>query len=379
MVSASRGRPRQNGFVSIFTVLFFIVLITVLTFGFMRVMLNEQRQAVNNALTASAYNAAEAGVEDAKRALLRYQSLSGGTLKTAYQNALSSTTCPGIAGSSDVRKDLNLLWDANNKSVQISNQSAYLESYTCLIIQRNTDDYLGRLTANSSDLIPLRGAAPFTKVEISWHKTSSDADKIPAGYPLAGELYDTGTWASRGYPAMLRAQFMENQQSSFQLNQLDNLNRTVFLQPVRVGSSVPPTGLSLDTYDPKSPSPSKNLQPVSINCSDSAAYACRVIINLDGPMDPGGKLVYLRLSSLYVGTNFQVRLLDGASRIVPFDGVQPLVDSTGKANDAFRRVLSRVRLDVTPFYPAYALEVGNGLCKDLFVGLDASSYRNNCP
>lgn len=369
---------RQSGFVSIFTVLFFIVLITVLTFGFMRIMLNEQRQALNNALSASAYNAAEAGVEDAKRALLRYQSLSAGTLKNDYQAALASTACPGIISNPSLRSDLNISWNSSTKNVQLTSQSAYPESYTCLLVQRNTDDYLGKLNAGASDFIPLRGTAPFAKVEIAWHKTSSDADKKPGGYPMPGELWDTKTWASRGYPAMIRAQVIENP-PIFQLSQLDNLSRTVFLQPVEAGSIVPPTGLSLDATDPKAPNLYKAFQPVSINCNSNAAYACRTIINLDGPLAPGSNTVYLRLSSLYAGTNFQIRLLDGAGGVVQFDGVQPMVDSTGKANDSFRRVLSRVRLDGNPFYPSYAVEAGNGLCKDMFVGPDVSSYRNSCP
>jgi Tfp pilus assembly protein PilX len=65
-------KQQERGVVSLFTVMFFTILVTVLTVGFVRIMINERRQSTDEDLTTRAYYAAESGVEDAKRALQQY-------------------------------------------------------------------------------------------------------------------------------------------------------------------------------------------------------------------------------------------------------------------------------------------------------------------
>src|SRR5258708_7053902 len=96
MLEHRTSQKKQAGFVSLFTVIFFTLLITVITVGFLGVVINEQQQSLNNDLTASALNAAESGIEDAKRAILAYFAMPSGAAKTALYNALTSSQCNAL-------------------------------------------------------------------------------------------------------------------------------------------------------------------------------------------------------------------------------------------------------------------------------------------
>ena len=96
-------------------------------------------------------------------------------------------------------------------------------------------------------------------------------------------------------------------------------------------------------------------------------------LRLPSPINGGDRTAYLRLATLYNTAHFQVILSSGdidaaSTNIISFKDVQPEVDSTGRANDLFRRVSSRVDLYDTTFpYPDATIEVNNSFCKDFRV------------
>jgi hypothetical protein len=62
---------------------------------------------------------------------------------------------------------------------------------------------------------------------------------------------------------------------------------------------------------------------------------------------------------------------------VPFDRVQPEVDSTGRANDMFRRVKTRVEFKSDFIYPEAAVDIGGDLCKNFIITDKDTDYVDN--
>jgi hypothetical protein len=128
------------------------------------------------------------------------------------------------------------------------------------------------------------------------------------------------------------------------------------------------------------PADNRSDTPVPIYCQESlpeGGYACTTLITLPEPIGGGDRTAFLRLTPLYNDAHFRVTLLRSGT-VVNFNGVQPKVDSTGRANDLFRRVVSRVDLIDTSFpYPEAAVEVTGNFCKDFSV-TDTQYFAGSC-
>ena len=81
----------KKGATSIIATVFTIILFSIITIGFTRLILSEVLQTTNTSLSKSAYDSALAGVEDAKIALLKYHDC----LNKGY-NATSPGECGRI-------------------------------------------------------------------------------------------------------------------------------------------------------------------------------------------------------------------------------------------------------------------------------------------
>ncbi|MEK7621311.1 MAG: hypothetical protein AAB395_03060, partial [Patescibacteria group bacterium] len=67
------SQNKQSGVASIFIVVFFTLLISIIVISFVTIVSQDQRQSINSDLSNSAYDSAQAGVEDAKRGLEQYR------------------------------------------------------------------------------------------------------------------------------------------------------------------------------------------------------------------------------------------------------------------------------------------------------------------
>ena len=108
-------------------------------------------------------------------------------------------------------------------------------------------------------------------------------------------------------------------------------------------------------------------------------YACKATLTMPtGQSVPAlSQVAFMRLTSLYNATSFQVRLFNDATAVT-FDGVQPEVDSTGRAGVLLRRVVSKVSGEFVPPYDVdAALNTTFDLCKDFYLTDTASDTKSD--
>lgn len=393
MKSVTEIRNLQRGAVSLFVVIFATLLISVVTVGFLRLMINDQNQAASNDLSQSAYDSALAGVEDAKRALLRYQKIcneDGETVCNQLATQIAGAACNDALRIGDVITDP----DGGEVLVQQTSSAGDTtldQAYTCVDISLRTPNFIGTAALNESKLIPLVGKSDdgnttFDTVRVEWFSSedlgtsSSGTNPVDLTGPASPQpLPQQSSWPSNR-PPILRTQLMQFG-DNFQLNSFDatsgstsNAN-TVFMYPTSDNAATDSHSfVARDTRKPNltsdPPADSAGNSPLPIKCVASLAtggYACTAELSLPAVIGGGDRTAYLRLTPFYNATHFRVTLLR-AGAVVQFDGVQPEIDSTGRANDLFRRVVSRVDLVDTSFpYPEAAVDISGNFCKDFAV------------
>lgn len=375
-------RFKQQGLVSLFVVIFAALLMTVVTVGFIQLMIKDQKQATSSDLSQSAYDSAQAGVEDAKRLLLLDQACRNGTAGSSVNCTTITNALTPVAGQSETTCDTlskaGIVSGTTDETIiQQSagdNASKLDQAYTCVKVVVNTDDYKGQIDVNQSDIIPISGASDFDRVELSWFSRddlSSTSTSMDVDFPSAAgsvELPAVGTTWKQSSPALMRAQLMQLG-GGFKLSDFDDSQsgksnaNTLFLYPTSAGLSE--KSFALDgRKDPLN-------APQLIDCKPSfvsAEYSCKVDLILPGPIDGNvsQRNAFLRLSSLYNGSHYSLKLKNGTTD-VKFNGVQPQVDSTGRANDMFRRVKARIELKGDFTYPEAAIDLEGNLCKNFTV------------
>ncbi len=382
----------QSGAVSLFVVIFSALLITVVSIGFLRIMVRDQAQATNTDLSQSAYDSALSGVEDGKRAILKYYKecvSPGGTCTAAILKSVS--TDPAIQTCMTALQGLgDLTITSDEVKLQTSLNDADLDqAYTCVKIYLNTSDYLGNIGKDATKLIPLKPepGQVIDSIKLDWFSAkdvlTGSTIVIPSflsGTPLLAD----SVWGNR--PSVMRAQLIQFSSSGLSLASLDNNlggktdSSTLFLYPTSIGvaSFSFPSG---NRRVPVIPITDASYLKKAACVSDfsNGGYSCSAQISLPDPIngDKNSRVAYLNLSALYNGANFRVTLLHSGS-VIKFDGIQPEIDSTGRANSLFRRVKSRVEMvDSNYPYPKAAVDLLGNLCKTFMVS-DSTFMPGSC-
>lgn len=392
-LSMSARYQREAGVTALIAVIFAALLLSVITISFITIMVRDQRAANDDEQSQSAYDSAMAGVEDAKRVIAACQT-SGGTSPacTAIERKQCNTVAAaGIAGNPAESEVLVQSTTSPDGGAELN------QAYTCVTITMDSTDYVATLTRDTSQIIPLRAKANVSKVRIEWHQASDTTSG--AVVPLvadgrcttdmfsARDLCTANRWGS--FPALLRAQAITPGDAvDYAAIERASNSGTVFLYPSRSGLGLGTIGYDFTTahrYPEDNGEDSWSLnRPETVRCANSdvelvaSGYGCRVELTLPQVVKAGSSLSLLRLSALYRSTTVRITPLDAAGNPVEFAAVQPKVDSTGRANDLFRRVEARLTLDDQFAYPEYALDLTGNLCKDFSVTDTGVFPRGTC-
>lgn len=429
-------KQSNSGMASMFVVIFTTLLLGIVTLSFVRIMLSEATQTTNYDLSQSAYDSALAGIEDAKVALLKYQQcLSTGDITSAsckpavdaIRASNSSEDCDIVSKMlkrPNTGAETIIQSQAGSNAGDVSDSGEALEqAYTCVKISEDTDDYLSTLNQNYRvKMVPIRTADndAVKYVRLQWYNETDDS-KVDSSSGSFGGLGGGGLTTNRlSYgdsslfsstnnfsgsnqaPPVIKAQFFQTAEKFYladlDLNSDSKANRgTLLLRPSTNG-----TNSIANSYNRGlAASSDKALNnPVDVKCETTNPFYCYIDIYLPEPIpsrvtgsgwfpstttysDRGDGSMFLLLSLPYgtPETSFSVSLYKENGELIQFAGVQTRIDSTGRANDLFRRVEARVEMvDVYYPYPEYTANLtgdDRNLWKNFYVTNNCWTVKSN--
>ena len=418
LVSWCRPGDRESGQASMVTVAMFMMLFAAIAVSFTFVVISASRQALNDSLQSSAKIAAESGVEDAKRLIVycyNKRQPGGGYLPADQQlcsqvigklsTQLEGMGCDDILepmkgkGISDVEEEDNGRGYRVKVGNNSSNKNENNEYYQCLKIATKTDNYQGIVNnLGKSVIVPLRvvtennQVVDIAKLEIEWHRnvTGNDGDDPAVMNGAQGTgLPKATTWNSSNRPAVLRVERVGVPKNNFTLDSLAESDTALTLRPSVNGNGggKDKNRYHLGDYKPYYQSGRDSIAPnnqyggkapiVEVKC-DGADYACKTIF--EDSLDTT-KTYYLRINAIYRSTHFKITAYDQGGNKLYFDGVQPLVDVTGRSSDSFSRIQARLKpsfdknADSTNWWPEYVIDTNGKVCKDIEVQYDKGEDR----
>jgi hypothetical protein len=363
-MAKSARRSNQRGMASIVIVAVLVVILTLVSIGFGRLMNRAITNSTDKELSAAASYAAQSGVGDA----IKY-------IQANYDPAnpdisVKKTTCTQLFTDSS-----SLLFNKQSLSGADNNVR-----YTCLTIDPDVKDLVfGSLPAYKSQVIKMTtspaGALSGGSLMFSWKDSSGLNTSTVAG----NSFYDETYWASHNYAPVLRVTLYPLASSATVIDNaaLQSASRTYFFYPNTGVAGQPITPVTYNGASTPQGVGCGNTTDAGFNTgSDNPGdYTCSVIItNL-----PAAGLFYARVTPLYDSSNLRVQGNDSTGNLVLFQGVQAVVDSTAKASTSSKRLQARVDLggangsisdNISPgdnAIPEFAHDSPNALCKQLDV------------
>lgn len=372
------NRKSEQGVVSLLTVIFFMIFISLITVGFISIVIADQRQTIDNDLSASALAAARSGVEDGKRMLLYCTTINPGapgcTEALNSQDNCNAFNAASGAAAYSLATSLSVPVNTSGEGVTGgASASPYQQYFTCLTIQTKTPYITTPLNSDSDVIKPLKTVAPFTKLKVSWSGVGS---YLQRGSSLAG-WPTLSAWNSARYMPVIQLQTIPYTNLA-DLNSLEAGTRTTYIVPCDATCVLPSTDINLIDWRSAAGELRVGNAPITYAACTVLGSTYNCSTTLTGYNSTPPQQYYVRVSLLYAtSTTLTLSALDN-NGVVNFDGVQPWIDVTGRTNDVFKRVRSEVGYQPVNPIPTNALTSAAPICKDMTVTNEALSSSYDC-
>ena len=326
-MNRQESADQQDGFVSIVVCIVIMVILSLVTIGFAKIMAREQRQALDRQLSTQAFYASESGVNDARADM--------------------------VAGGSSYTQTCSPATDIVESSVRI----------TCVMLNKEPASVKYDSVSTSPKAFPLQFknntgtiVAPDT-ITITWSRAVSvESNDFRAsgstGWPIRnnwqanlglGKVYIIPFNNGDTQDSLLtRTGYML-------LNPIDSIGANTLLSDI--------SGINQGKV-------------VNGNCN-SSTQSCSVTVQ----MNVASNNLFMAISSEYQPSNFEITAKDAGGNDLKIIGLQAVIDSTGKTTDILRRIQVRVPLVDSFDYPNAA--IAGDVCK-LWITSPINS-TNTCP
>lgn len=408
----------KRGAVSFYVVAFSTLILVIIAASFTTIILSELARSANDDLAQSAYDAALAGIEDAKVAFANYQecknSGSGGSKCIDIINLVEKNNEDCLAVGRNLERVNDEDTEVFIKETTVG-ENVMQQAYTCVIMQTELQDYRSSLTESDTvRAVRVRladgvKAKSVKKVRVSWEATNNNEIKTYS-YPNINKNKKVSFARLKGgrdgdiaIPPIISVGIVQTSSDGFNLEDFEKVesgetNRgTVFLVPTdKTGVAEKGHGNVADEKDEAGNyygayNGSKNIiyseqmaktnnravknLPFVVYCENGE---CSVEIELPNPI--GGDrsdetfMVVVSLPYGQPNTNFTLEFYCGdgvycgnmenpggggaTSNLATLSGMQVKIDSTGRANNLYRRIEARLESGDTFFpFPLYAIEL----------------------
>ena len=428
-----------KGAASFYVVAFSTLILVIIATSFATVILSQVARSMNDDLSQSAYDSALAGIEDAKLAYANYRRcVSAGKTAASVITQDGVVTCEEIIhwmqnpNCDMVGHILGRLPDNQESGeVEISDTIAtnngdvennLNQAYTCVEIKTLLSDYRATLTSSNQVRVVKAEfnsatAAAVKTVRLSWYANNGN-DVFHYNNFVDGRVaFMPATSVSAAIPPTIELQMVQTAQS-FTFQEAVSKSSggmtdraTMYFVPINdcnaARSTTAATYRGLETGNCTGTTEThnrlgsaqvaktndqtiKNL-PFGVWCPANGVgtFMCSVDIELPQPIgysssNQRNNDTFMLMVTLPYGqpdTDFSLEYYDSSNNLLAIRGVQVEIDSTGRANDLYRRVEARLESsDVSFPYPHFAMELLGGanetvLQKNLTVTSEYNDYR----
>jgi len=399
MMKLQNFRESKKGVASLYAVVFATILFGVIALSFVRIILSEARQSGDDELSQSAYDSALAGVEDAKRAVNKYYAClnGGGSTDSCKHLYPFDSSCAQFASSTASNLKTALGYQAEGEikiqesstAVDKNGETTTDQAYTCITMKTSVEDYRSTLTNDTRvRVVPLgvesSKLSQVKTVEFKWF-SENNSTKLNKLYENKALKTKNDTSNVPVISLTLLTTPANFDISSFNKSTYAGSDPVLYSTMILLPSKADDAGNSIgwSAIQSAANSDTRN-EPFLIKCQEGE-FACSVSLQADGHLPAGGNAL-LVVSMPYGETvsDFAVSMYDASGKVINFEGAQISVDSTGRANQLYRRVETRLDPADGYFpYPQFAAELdGDGdskLWKNFWITYNCWTEGGVCP